>query len=73
MIENSFYNMCKEYIKKEEFKEEIKEFMKPFIKIILQEINPYIYLSVLLVFISFFLLLGIFFMLVRTKFYFKDC
>ena len=41
--------------------------MKPFIDLIIQELYPYIYLSLLFVIISFFLILGIFVLLWRNK------
>ena len=56
-----------EFIKKDEVKKELKNLFKPIISLILEEIYPYIYLSLLLVVISFFLVLGIFFMLVKSK------
>lgn len=58
---------CLEFIKRDEVKQELKNLFKPIIKLILQEIYPYIYLSLLLVIISFFLVLGIFILLLRTK------
>ena len=58
---------CLEFIKKDEVKKELKNLFKPIISRILEEIYPYIYLSLLLVVISFFLVLGIFFMLVKSK------
>ena len=58
---------CLEFIKKDEVKKELKNLFKPIISLILEEIYPYIYLSLLLVVISFFLVLGIFFMLVKSK------
>ena len=56
-----------DFIKKDEVKKELKNLFKPVINLILEEIYPYIYLSLLLVVISFFLVLGIFFMLVKSK------
>jgi len=58
---------CLEFIKRDEVKQELKNLFKPIIKLILEEIYPYIYLSLLLVIISFFLVLGIFILLLRTK------
>jgi hypothetical protein len=58
---------CLEFIKKDEVKKELKNLFKPIINMILEEIYPYIYLSLLLVVISFFLVLGIFFMLIKSK------
>jgi hypothetical protein len=55
-----------DFIKKDEVKKELKNLFKPIINLILEEIYPYIYLSLLLVIISFFLVLGIFIMLFKS-------
>ena len=57
---------CIDFIKRDEVKQEIKNIFKPIISVLLQEIYPYIYLSLLLVVISFFLVLGIFILMSRT-------
>ena len=49
-----FFNKCLAILKQEEVQREIKAFMKPFINMILNEIYPYIYLSILFVLVSFF-------------------
>ena len=66
-MDKDFYLFCKDFLKKDEVISEIKEIVKPFITLILQELYPYIYISILLVLISFFLLLGIFILLLRNK------
>ena len=58
---------CIDFIKRDEVKQEIKNLFKPIISLLLQEIYPYIYLSLLLVVISFFLVLGIFILLLRSS------
>jgi hypothetical protein len=58
---------CVDFIKRDEVKQEIKNLFKPIISLLLQEIYPYIYLSLLLVVISFFLVLGIFILLLRSS------
>lgn len=62
-----FLNKCLDILKQDEVQGEIKAFIKPFIDMILNEIYPYIYLSVLFVLVSFFLILGIFILLLRNK------
>ena len=62
-----FLNKCLDILKQDEVQGEIKAFMKPFIDMILNEIYPYIYLSLLFVLVSFFLILGIFILLLRNK------
>ena len=67
-----FLNKCLDILKKDEVQGEIKAFMKPFIDMILHEIYPYIYLSVLFVLVSFFLILEIFILLLRNKSFFPS-
>jgi hypothetical protein len=62
-----FAGKCLDLLKKPYIKNTIKEFIKPVIDIALQEIYPYIYLSVVFVIISFLLTLGIFILLVNRK------
>ena len=58
---------CLDVLSREDVKEEFKEIMKPVIDMILKKLFPYIYISVLFVFISFLLILGIFVLLMRNK------
>lgn len=53
--------------RRDDIKEELKLFMKPIIDLILQDIYPYIYMSLVFVFISFLLTLGIFILLLRKS------
>ncbi len=62
---------CLDVLSREDVKEEFKEIMKPVIDMILKKLFPYIYISVLFVFISFLLILGIFVLLMRNKFLHK--
>ena len=61
-MKDKITDYCLEFIKKDEVKKELKNLFKPIVNLILEEIYPYIYLSLLLVVISFFLVLGIFIM-----------
>jgi hypothetical protein len=70
MTIDPFFNKCLAILKQEEVQSEIKAFMRPFINMILNEIYPYIYLSILFVLVSFFLILGIFILLLRNKSFF---
>lgn len=67
VIKDIFVQKCLDVLKRSEVKNEIKLFLKPLIDMILQEIYPYIYLSMLFVIISFLLILGIFILLLRNK------
>ena len=66
-IKETLLNKCLNIFKRDDVKKEIKEIMKPVIDMILKEIYPYIYLSLIFVIISFLLILGIFLILVRSK------
>ena len=63
---DTFVYKCLEILKRPEVKIEIKDFLRPIIDLILQEIYPYIYLSMLFVIISFLLILAIFILLLRN-------
>ena len=66
-LKEKLINECINIIKREDIKNEIKEVMRPVIDMLLKEIYPYIYLSLIFVIISFLLILGIFLILVRSK------
>ena len=54
-------------MRREDVREEVKAFFTPIIEMVLQELYPYIYLSVLFVIISFLLILATFFMVVKKQ------
>ena len=58
-----FFSYCIEFMKTDDFKKS----MRPFIQLLLQEIYPYLYISMLFVFVAFFLILAIFVILLREK------
>jgi hypothetical protein len=66
-MNEKFIEKCFELLKRDDIKSEMKEFVRPIIDLILQELYPYIYLSILFVLISFLLILGIFLLLLRNK------
>ena len=74
-MRDKFIAECIALFQKEEIKNNIKDIIDPIVKPIinnlLKEINPYIYLSLVFVFVSFLLHLGIFFLLVRNRIYAK--
>ena len=51
---------CLEILKRQDIKNEIKIIMSPIIDLILKEIYPYVYISLIFVMISFLLILAIF-------------
>jgi len=67
MIKNTLIQECIDVLKREDVKTEFKTFMTPIIDIILIQINPYLYLCMMFVIISFLLHLGIFVLLLRNK------
>jgi len=58
---------CLQFIKRDDVKSEIKNLFSPILELILIQIYPYIYLSLIFVIISFLLHLGIFILLLRNK------
>ena len=62
---------CLQLLQRNDIKNEIKNIFSPIVDMILIQIYPYIYLSLVFVIISFFLHLGIFILLLRNKSFFK--
>ena len=67
-IKETIIEQCLEMLQRDDVKSEIKALMRPVIDMLLQQITPYIFLSMTFVFISFLLILGIFILLLRHKF-----
>ena len=67
MSQGTLINQCLNILKRDDVKTEIKNLITPLINMILVEIYPYIYLSLIFVIISFLLHLGIFILLLRNK------
>ena len=68
MMREKIIDQCLQVMKRDDVKRELKQLFHPVIDLIMQEIYPYIYLSVIFVLISFLLTLGIFVLLMRTSF-----
>ncbi len=66
-MDSKLTEACLNILKREDVKHELKTLISPLIDLILIEIYPYIYLSLIFVCISFFLHLGIFVLLLRKK------
>ena len=64
-MQSRFIQKCLDMLQEREVQDKILLFMKPFINCILDEIYPYIYLSILLVFVCFFLIVAIFYILIK--------
>ena len=67
MIKTTLIQECIDILKRDDVKSEFKTFITPVIDIILVQINPYLYLCMMFVIISFLLHLGIFVLLLRNK------
>jgi len=63
-MKDSFVQQCLDLLKREDIKNEFKMLLKPVIDFILYEINPYIYITVSLVFLIFIMILAILILLI---------
>ena len=63
-MKDSIVQQCLDILKKEEVKNEIKILLKPVINFIFHEINPYIYVIIMVVFLLFIMNLVILFILI---------
>jgi hypothetical protein len=69
-MKDSLVQQCLDILKRDDIKNELKMLLKPVIDFILYEINPYIYITVALVFLIFVMILAILIiliMLLRNK------
>lgn len=66
-FKESFINECIKILKRDDVKKEMKQMFSPFISILLQEIYPYIFLTLMFVIFIFILILAILILLVRSK------
>ena len=66
-IREKFIEEFKELLKRNDVKSEIKDLFKPIIDMILLEIYPFIYISLIFVIVSFLLILAIFILILRNK------
>jgi hypothetical protein len=63
-MKDSLVQQCLDILKRDDIKNEFKLLFKPLIDFILYEINPYIYLTVALVFMIFVMILAILIILI---------
>ena len=66
-MQKNIIDQCLNILKRDDVKTELKLLLTPVIEIIIGNIYPYIYLSMIFVIISFLLHLGIFILLIRDK------
>jgi len=67
LMREQLIEQCLLILSRDDVKKEMKELFKPIVSLIVQEIYPYIYLSLVFVLISFLLILGIFYLLLRSN------
>ena len=63
-MKDSLVQQCLDILKRDDIKNEFKMILKPVIDFILYEINPYIYITVTLVFMIFIMILAILIILI---------
>jgi hypothetical protein len=69
-MKDTLVQQCLDILKRDDIKNEFKMLLKPVIDFILYEINPYVYITVALVFLIFIMILAILvilIMLLRNK------
>ena len=66
-FKDEFIKECLNILHREDVKDHFKFLMKPLIELLLKDLYPYIFLSIIFFFISFLLILGIFILLLRNK------
>jgi hypothetical protein len=71
LTKDKILDECIEVLNRKEVRHEFKKMMAPLIELMLKDIYPYIYLSVIFVVLSFLLILGIFILLLRNKQFIK--
>jgi hypothetical protein len=67
-LKTTVINECLNTLKREDVKIQLKELMKPLVDMIIVQLYPYIFLSIIFVSISFLLILGTFILLLRYKY-----
>jgi hypothetical protein len=63
-MKETFVQQCLDILKRDDIKNEFKMLLKPLIDFILYEINPYIYITIALVFLIFIMILAILIILI---------
>ena len=66
-MNDKFVEKCVQILAREDVKKEMKILFKPLVSLIVQELYPYIYLSLLFVIISFLLILGNFYITLKSR------
>lgn len=69
---NIIFDEILDILKNDEVKSHIKKMFRPIIDLLLVDIYPYIMLSMVFVIISFFIILGNFILLLRSRFLYAE-
>ena len=64
---DSLFSQCLDILKREDVKYKIKNVFEPVIDIIMDEIRPYIYIAICIIFFIFIMILAILTILIRGK------
>jgi hypothetical protein len=67
MFSDNFAKETMAFLNRDDMKQEMKLFIRPLVDMILQELYPYVYMSMIFVFISFLLTLSIFVLVIRKN------
>ena len=68
-IKESIIQQCIDVIKRKDVRHELQLLVRPMLDMILRELYPYVFLSLVFVIVSFLLVIGIFIILVRSEKY----
>ena len=63
-MKDTFVQQCLDILKRDDIKHELKILFTPFIDTIIYEMNPYIYITIILVFLIFVMILAILILLI---------
>lgn len=72
MVKKSFFHEMVAYLETDDIKKELHLMLRPIIDIIIQEIQPYIYLTIIFISLCFLLILGIFILLIHNKYVYNQ-
>jgi hypothetical protein len=63
-MKESIVQQCLDILKRDDIKHELRLLFRPIVDLILYEINPYIYITIILVFLIFIMILAILILLI---------
>ena len=63
-MKESFVQQCLDILKRDDIKHELRLLFRPIVDLILYEINPYIYITIILFFLIFIMILAILILLI---------